>query len=51
MPLPRSSFCIGLKKSQNASQVFGASDILKPAFSTIEFQMWNGSTAVLYGAQ
>ena len=32
MPLARSSFCTGLKKLQKASQVFGASDSLKPAF-------------------
>src|SRR5271169_4887075 len=40
---------IGLKKSQNASHVFGASDNLNPAFSTSEFQTWKGTTAVLYG--
>ena len=49
MPWSRNFFCIGLKKSQKASQVFGASANLKPAFSTSEVQTWNGTTAVLYG--
>jgi hypothetical protein len=42
IPLARNSFCTGLKKSQKASQVFGASDSVKPAFLTKSPQMWNG---------
>ena len=51
MPLARSSFCTGLKKLQKASQVFGASDSLKPAFVTRSPQMWNGEVACLTGAR
>ena len=45
MPFFCSFFCTGMKKSINASQLFGMSDSLKPAFSTRVRQMWNGTTA------
>ena len=47
MPLARSSFCTGLKKLQKASQVFGASDSLKPALVTRSPQIWNGERRLL----